>query len=69
MGIPAIRERIVIHMYKVFGYFEGAKLLGFVPNSGGGLRWFACFPLFSLHIVPNSGGDLWWFAVICGGLR
>ena len=36
----------------------------------GGLRWFACFPLFSLPspIVPNSGGDLWWFAVICGGL-
>ena len=31
----------------------------------GGLRWFACFPLFSLPIVPNSGGDLWWFAVIC----
>ena len=30
-----------------------------------GLRWFACFPLFSLPIVPNSGGDLWWFAVIC----
>ena len=34
----------------------------------GGLRWFACFPLFSLPIVPNSGGDLWWFAVICGRL-
>ena len=34
----------------------------------GGLRWFACFPLFSLPIVPNSGGDLWLFAVICGGL-
>ena len=33
-----------------------------------GLRWFACFPLFSLPIIPNSGGDLWWFAVICGGL-
>ena len=34
-----------------------------------GLRWFACLPLFSLHIVQNSGGDLWWFAVVCGRLR
>ena len=33
-----------------------------------GLRWFACFPLFSLPIVPNSGGDLCHFVVVCGGL-
>ena len=67
MGIPAIRESIVLH--RRLGYFEGAKLLNaFVPNSGGGLRWFARFPLFSLPIVPNSGGDLWWFVVVCGGL-
>ena len=53
------------------GYFEGAiaytnyllftsTRITIIPNSGpgGGLRWFACFPLFSLPIVPNSGGDL-----------
>ena len=70
MGIPAIRESIVLHR-------QGLATLNFLRLSlilavvCSGLRWFviACFPLFSLPIIPNSGGDLWWFARICGRLR
>ena len=47
-------------------YLLLSEVLAVVCSS---LRWFACFPPFSLPIVPNSGGDLWWFAVICGRLR
>ena len=48
------------------GYFEGAKLLAFVPNSDGGLQHLVCLlsTVFTT-IIPNSGGDLWWFALIC----
>ena len=49
-------------------FFSSTRII-IIPNSGSGLRWFACFPLFSLPIVPNSCVDLWWFAVICGHLR
>ena len=48
-------------------FFSSTRII-IIPNSGSGLRWFACFPLFSLPIVPNSCVDLWWFAVICGRL-
>ena len=70
MGIPAIRERIVLHRQalatlKEPNYLLLSQILAVVCS---GLQWFACFPLFSLPIGPNSGGDLWWFAVICGGL-
>ena len=72
MGIPAIRESIVLHRQglstlKEPNYLRLSLILAVVCS---GLRWFviACFPLFSLPIIPNSGGDLWWFAVICGDL-
>ena len=71
MGIPAIRESIVLHRQglstlKEPNYLRLSLILAVVCSV---LRWFviACFPLFSLPIIPNSGGDLWWFAVICGG--
>ena len=71
MGIPAIRESIVLHRQglatlKEPNYLRLSLILAVVCS---GLRWFACFPLFSLPIIPNSGGDLWWFAMICGCLR
>ena len=57
------------------GYSEGAKLLAFVPSSGGGLQWFAvvcggspafhCFHYLSSQILVVVCGDLWWFAVVC----
>ena len=67
MGIPAIRESIVLHRQglatlKEPNYLLLSQILAVVCS---GLRWFAWF---SLPIVPNSGGDLWWFALICGGL-
>ena len=70
MGIPAIRESIVLHRQglatlKEPNYLRLSLILAVVCS---GLRWFACFPLFSLPIIPNSGGDLWWFAMMCGGL-
>ena len=74
MGIPAIRESIVLHRQGLatlkepnYGrpYLRLSLILVVVCS---GLRWFACFPPFSLPIIPNCGGDLWWFAVICGGL-
>ena len=70
MGIPAIRESIVLHRQglatlKEPNYLRLSLILAVVCS---GLRWFACFTLFSLPIIPNSGGDLWWFAVICGRL-
>ena len=70
MGIPAIRESIVIHGQGLATLEEPNYLrLSLIPAVVcSGLRWFACFPLFSLPIIPNSGGDLWWFAMICGGL-
>ena len=71
MGIPAIRESIVLHRQGLATLKEPnclclSLILAVVCS---GLRWLACFPLFSLTIIPNSGGDLWWFAVICGSLR
>ena len=68
MGIPAIRERIVLHRQglatlKEPNYLLLSQILAVVCS---GLRWFACFPLFSLPI--GTSGDLWWFAVICGRL-
>ena len=71
MGIPAIRESIVLHRQGLATLKEPNYLLlsQILVVDCGGLGWFACFPLFSLPIVPNSGGDLWWFALICGGLR
>ena len=66
MGIAAIRESIVLHTQglatlKEPNYLSLSLILAVVCS---GLRWFACFPLFSLPIIPNFGGDLWWFAVI-----
>ena len=71
MGIPAIRESIVLHRQGLATLKEPNYLFlsQILVVDCGGLGWFACFPLFSLPIVPNSGGDLWWFALICGGLR
>ena len=69
MGIPAIREHRAPQTR--LGYFEGAKLLAFVPNSGGfcsGLPAFHCFHYLSSQILVVICGDLWWFVVICGGL-
>ena len=81
MGIPAIRESIVLHRHRQgprLGYFEGAKLLAFVQSSGGGVQWFAvvcgglpafhCFHYLSSQIMVVICGGLR-LAVICGGLR
>ena len=71
MGIPAIRESIVLHRQglatlKEPNYLRLSLILAVVYR---GLRWFACFPLFSLPIIPNSGGGLRSFVVVCGRLR
>ena len=41
MGIPAIRENIVLHRQGLATLKEPNYLIAFVPNSGGGLQWFA----------------------------
>ena len=67
MGTPAIRESIVLHTgpQTRIGYFEGAKLLAFVPNSGGGLPAFHCFHYLSSQILVAVCGRLRWFVVVC----
>ena len=70
MGIPAIRESIVLHRQglatlKEPNYLLLSQILAVVRGGLPAFRWFAWFPLFSLPIVPNSGGDLGWFALVC----
>ena len=80
MGIPAIRESIVLHRQglatlKEPNYLLLSQILAVVC---GGLRWFAvvcgglpafhCFHYLSSTIMVVICGGLLWLAIVCGGL-
>ena len=69
--ITTNHQRNVVNMQDlgrcVFRLFA-KLLLAFVPSSGGGLQWFACFHCFhylSSQILVVICGGLGWLAMVC----
>ena len=77
MGIPAIRESIVLHRQglatlKEPNYLLLSQILAVVCSGlqwfavvCGGLRWFAVFCLLSTVFTTYRPKFWWWFVVVC----